>query len=56
VTALNPILGYDKSANVAKKAYMEDISLKEACIKLGYLSESEFDDYVKPEKMLSPHF
>jgi fumarate hydratase class II len=54
VTALSPQIGYDKSAKVAKTALDEDISLKEACVKLGYLTAEEFDQIVRPEKMLSP--
>lgn len=54
VTALNPIIGYDKSAKVAQKAYAEGISLKEACVKLGYLTAEEFGRLVKPEQMLRP--
>lgn len=54
VTALNPKIGYDKAAEVAYKAYEEEISLKEACLKLGYLSAEEFDQIVRPEKMISP--
>lgn len=53
VTALNPTIGYDKSAKIAHKAYLEDISLKQACLDLGYLSEAEFDAIVRPEKMIS---
>lgn len=52
VTALNPYIGYEKAANTAKKAYRENISLKDACCALGYLSEAEFDNYVKAEKMV----
>lgn len=52
VTALNPKIGYDKAAQVAYKAYEEDISLKEACVKLGFLTEKEFDAIVQPEKMI----
>lgn len=52
VTVLSPIIGYDKSAKIAHKAYLEDISLKQACLNLGYLSEKEFDEIVKPEKMI----
>lgn len=52
VTALNPIIGYDKAAKVASKAYAENISLKEACLKLGFLSESEFDEAVQPQNMI----
>ncbi len=52
VTALNPVIGYDKAAAIAKKAYKEGTSLREAAIQLGYLSGEEFDAVVKPEKML----
>lgn len=52
VTALNPYIGYEKAAETAKKAYKEGISLKEACVSLGYLSEEEFDKYVRPEQMV----
>lgn len=54
VTALSPKIGYDKSAQVAHKSYDEDISLKEACRQLGYLSPEEFDQIVRPEKMITP--
>lgn len=53
VTALSPKIGYDKAAHIAHKAYLEDITLKQACLSLGYLSEAEFDEIVKPEKMIS---
>ncbi len=52
VTCLNPKIGYDKAAEIAKKAYHENLSLKEACLKLGYLTAKEFDEVVRPEKML----
>ncbi len=52
VTALNTKIGYDKAGSIAKKAYKEGTSLKEAAIKLGYLSEKEFNAWVKPEKMI----
>lgn len=52
VTALNPYIGYDNSARVAKLAYSENISLKEACIKLGYLTEEKFDEVFHPEDMI----
>lgn len=52
VTALNPVIGYDKAAKIAKKAHADHSSLKEACLALGYLSEKEFDDIVDPKKML----
>ena len=52
VTALNTKIGYDKAGAIAKKAYKEGTSLKEAAIKLGYLTEKEFNTWVKPEKMI----
>ena len=54
VTALNPHIGYDKSAEVAKKAHQENISLKEAIVSLGYMSEEEFNSLVDPKKMIYP--
>ena len=54
VTALAPKIGYEKSAKIAKKALKENISLKESAKALGYLSEQEFDNIVKPELMVSP--
>jgi fumarate hydratase class II len=54
VTALNPKIGYDNAAKVAKKAYADGSSLKEAAIALDLLSAEEFDDLVRPEKMLGP--
>lgn len=52
VTALSPVIGYDKAAQTAHKAYHENTTLKEACLSLGFLSEEEFDRIVQPEKML----
>ena len=52
VTALNPYIGYDNAAKTAKKAYKENISLKEACVQLGFLSEDEFDKVFHPEEMV----
>ncbi len=52
VTALNPVLGYDKAAEIAKKAYKEDTTLKAAALALGYLTEEEFEKYVDPMKMV----
>ena len=52
VTALNPHIGYDKAAEIAKKAYAEGLSLREAALQLGYLSNDEFDVWVRPENML----
>lgn len=54
VTALNPHIGYDKSAKIAKTAHKEGTTLKEAAIKLGYLTEEQFKEWVKPENMLGP--
>lgn len=51
VTALNIHIGYDKSAKIAKKAYHDNSSLKEAAIELGYLTSKEFDEWVRPENM-----
>lgn len=52
VTALSPIIGYDKAAQTAHHAYQKNITLKAACLELGLLSEEDFDKYVQPEKML----
>ena len=54
VTALNPHIGYDKSAEVAKKAYKDNITLREAIIELGYLTGDEFDKLVQPADMIKP--
>ncbi|MBR8826653.1 MAG: class II fumarate hydratase [Gomphosphaeria aponina SAG 52.96 = DSM 107014] len=54
VTALNPYIGYDRAAQVAKKAYQEDKTLKAACVELGFLTPEEFDQLVRPEQMISP--
>jgi fumarate hydratase, class II len=54
VTALNPKIGYDNAAKVAKKAHAEGLSLKEAAVALGLLTAEEFDQLVRPEKMLGP--
>lgn len=51
VTALNPHIGYDKAALIAKKAFAENLSLKQAALKLGFLTEKEFDGWVVPENM-----
>ena len=52
VTALNPYIGYEKAAAVAKKAYEENLTLREACLSLGFMSESEFDKVFHPERMV----
>ena len=54
VTTLNPHIGYDKAAEVAEKAYKDNLSLREAIIDLGYMSGEEFDQLVQPEKMIHP--
>ncbi len=54
VTALAPKIGYEKSAEIAKKALKDNLTLKESAKALGYLSEQDFDKLVKPEKMVSP--
>ena len=54
VTALAPKVGYDKAAQIAHKAHVDHMSLREAAIKLGYLTGEEFDQWVKPEKMTRP--
>ena len=54
VTALNPHIGYDNAAKVAKKAYQENTTLKESAVALGLLTADEFDEKVRPEKMTGP--
>lgn len=54
VTALNPHIGYEKAAAIAKKAYAEGTTLKEAALSLGYLTEEQFDAWVRPENMIAP--
>ena len=53
ITALNPHIGYEKSAAVAKMAYLENITLKEAALKLGFVNEEQFDKWVNPDSMVS---
>jgi fumarate hydratase class II len=55
VTALNPRIGYDKAAEVAKTAHAKKITLREACLELGHLTEEEFDEIVQPHRMARPH-
>lgn len=52
VTCLNPYIGYENAAKTAKKAYKENISLKEACVKLGFLTADKFDEIFHPEQMV----
>jgi len=54
VTALNPHIGYEKAAQIALTAYREDISLREAALKLGFLTAEEFDLWVRPQEMTHP--
>jgi fumarate hydratase class II len=55
VTALNPKIGYDKAAKAAQLAFKENLSLKEACLKMNVISEKEFDALVNPKTMIAPH-
>ena len=52
VTCLNPYIGYENAAKTAKKAFQENISLKEACLQLGFLTEEKFDEVFQPEEMI----
>ena len=55
VTALNPVIGYENSAKVAKTAYKENKTLKQVSVELGLVTAEQFDEVVKPEKMVSPN-
>lgn len=55
VTALTPIIGYDKAAEIAKTAHQNGTTLREEALRLGYISAEEFDAAMKPETMLGPH-
>ncbi len=55
VTALNPHIGYDKAAQIAKKAYQDGSTLKATALALGYVSEEQFDAWVQPQKMVGKH-
>ena len=52
VTALNPHIGYDRSAEIAKHAHANGSSLRDAALALGYVTAEEFDEWVRPEKMV----
>jgi fumarate hydratase class II len=52
VTALSPVIGYDKASAIAHKANDEDMSLKEAALTLGYIDEKRFDEIVDPRNMV----
>ncbi len=54
ITGLVPVIGYDKSAEIAKKAAKENITLKKSAMELGYISEKEFDFYMAPERLIHP--
>ncbi|MEL6761473.1 MAG: lyase family protein, partial [Myxococcota bacterium] len=54
VTALNPVIGYDNAAKVAKKAHHDGTTLKEAALALGLIDEAKFDEVVRPETMIGP--
>jgi len=54
VTALSPVIGYDKASRAAHHAHEHDMTLKEACLDLGYIDEAEFDRIVDPAKMIAP--
>lgn len=54
VTALNPHIGYDNAAKIAKHAHHKGLTLKESALELGLLTEEQFDKWVKPEQMLGP--
>ena len=54
VTALNPHIGYDKAAQIAKKAYKDGTTLKQAAVQLGFLTAEQFDQWVDPKKMTEP--
>jgi fumarate hydratase class II len=54
VTALNPHIGYDKAAAIAKKAHHDGTTLKTAALALGYVTEQQFDEWVRPERMIGP--
>lgn len=54
VTALNPHIGYDKSAKIAKHAHKKGLTLKESALELGYLTEEQFNRWVKPDQMIGP--
>lgn len=55
VTALNPYIGYENAAKTAKKAYKDNMSLKEACVSLGFMTAEKFDEVFHPEEMAYPH-
>jgi fumarate hydratase class II len=54
VTALAPKIGYDKATEIAKSAHKHGTTLKQEALRLGYVTEAEFDEVVRPEKMIGP--
>ena len=54
VTALSPVIGYDKASKIAHHAIDNDLTLKEAALKLGFIGEAEFDRIVDPKRMVKP--
>ena len=54
VTALNPHIGYEKAAQISLKAWREDLTLRDAALKLGFLTAEQFDAWVRPEEMVHP--
>ena len=54
VTALNPRIGYEKAAEISRKAYREDLTLRDAALQLGYVTAEQFDEWVRPEEMTHP--
>ena len=55
VTALSPVIGYDKASKIAHYANDEDLTLKEAALRLGFVSEADFDRIVDPQQMVHPY-
>jgi fumarate hydratase class II len=54
VTALNPHIGYDKAAHIAKNAHKKGLTLKQSALELGYLTEQQFNEWVRPDQMIGP--
>jgi fumarate hydratase class II len=54
VTALNPHIGYEKAAQISLKAYREELTLRDAALKLSFLTAKQFDEWVRPEDMTHP--
>lgn len=54
VTALNPYIGYDKAAAIAKNAHKKGLTLKQSALALGHVTEAQFNEWVKPELMIGP--